>query len=50
MGRLKKYQNELEKQKIKCLRAKKYYWDNKEDQDDKQRKRDAIKRKNKNVL
>jgi hypothetical protein len=50
MGRLKKYQTELEKQEIKRLRAKKYYWDNKEDQDGKQRKRDAIKRKNKSVL
>jgi len=49
MGRLKKYQTELEKQEIKRLRAKKYYWDNKEDQDDKQRKRDAVKRKNKNL-
>jgi hypothetical protein len=44
MGRLKKYLTEEEKLNAKRLRAKKYYWDNKQDQDEKQRKRDATKR------
>ena len=30
MGRLKKYQTIDEKNEVKRLRAKKYYWDNKE--------------------
>jgi len=49
MGRLKKY-TEKQRIKVKRLRAKKYYWDNKEDQDEKQRKRDETKRNNKNIL
>ncbi len=39
MGRLKKYQTEEEKQIVKRLRAKKYYWDNKQDQDEKAKQR-----------
>jgi hypothetical protein len=44
MGRLKKYQTEEEKLEVKKQRAKNYYWDNKKDQDEKQRERDKIKR------
>ena len=36
MGRLKKYVTEEEKLNVKRTRAKKYYWDNKQDQDEKQ--------------
>ena len=36
MGRLKKYTEE-EKLEIKRSRSKKYYWDNKQDQDEKAR-------------
>jgi hypothetical protein len=39
MGRLKKYLTEEEKLNIKRLRAKKYYWNNKKDQDGKARQR-----------
>ena len=39
MGRLKKYLTEEEKLNIKRLRAKKYYWNNKKDQDEKARQR-----------
>jgi hypothetical protein len=45
MGRLKKYKTLAEKQAIKRAVAKKYYWDNKEQCDEKQRKRDKIKKK-----
>lgn len=45
MGRLKKYQTIDEKNEVKRLRAKKYYWDNKEKCDEQQRKRDRIKKK-----
>lgn len=34
MGRLKKYQTLEEKLEAKRLRAKKYYWENKEKQDE----------------
>jgi len=49
MGRLKKYVTEEEKLNVKRTLAKKYYWDNKQDQDEKQRKRDAAKYKNRNI-
>lgn len=39
MGRIKKYQTEEAKQNAKRLRAKQYYWDNKEQCDEKSRKR-----------
>jgi hypothetical protein len=44
MGRLKKYQTIEEKNEIKRLRAKKYYWDNKERCDEQQRSRDRSKK------
>lgn len=44
MGRLKKYQTAEEKIEAKRLRANKYYWDNKDECDKKQRKRDKAKR------
>jgi len=37
MGRLKKYQTAEEKAKAKRLRANKYYWENKEKQDERAR-------------
>ena len=39
MGRLKKYQTEKEKIEVKRLRAKNYYWNNKEREDAKQKTR-----------
>ena len=39
MGRLKKYQTEEEKLKAKRLRAKEYYWNNKERLDERARER-----------
>lgn len=39
MGRLKKYQTIEEKTEVKRLRAKKYYWNNKEQEDEKARQR-----------
>ena len=48
-GKPKKYVTEEEKLNVKRTRAKKYYWDNKQDQDEKQRKRDAAKYKNRNI-
>jgi hypothetical protein len=50
MGRLKKYQTTEEKVEAKRLRARMYYWNNKQDQDEKQRKRDSIKRESKNMF
>ena len=44
MGRLKKYQSAEEKIEAKRLRAKQYYWDNKDECDKKQRQRDKQKR------
>lgn len=44
MGRLKKYKTIEEKLEAKRLRSEKYYWNNKQEQDEKQRKRDEIKR------
>jgi hypothetical protein len=44
MGRLKKYQTIEEKNEAKRLRAKKYYWDNKEKCDEQQRIRDRSKK------
>lgn len=44
MGRLKKYQTLEEKAEAKRLRANKYYWNNKKEQDEKQRERDKQKR------
>jgi hypothetical protein len=49
MGRLKKYQTIEEKNEVKSLRAKKYYWDNKEKCDEQQKRRDRSK-KNKNLF
>jgi hypothetical protein len=49
MGRLKKYQTFEEKAEVKRLRAKNYYWNNKEKCDEQQRKRDQNK-KNKNLF
>ena len=43
MGRLKKYQTLEEKLEIKRLRAKEYYWNNKEKCDEQQRKRNKKK-------
>ena len=37
MGRLKKYQTEEEKQAVKKQRAREYYWNNKEKQDERAR-------------
>lgn len=45
MGRLKKHLTEEEKIKVKRSRAKKHYWDNKKEQDEKARQR-YWKRKN----
>ena len=39
MGRLKKYQTEEEKQAVKRQRAREYYWDNKEQEDEKAKQR-----------
>jgi hypothetical protein len=39
MGRLKKYQTEEEKQAVKKQRAREYYWNNKEQEDEKARQR-----------
>jgi hypothetical protein len=39
MGRLKKYQTIEEKNEVKRLRAKNYYWNNKEQEDEKARQR-----------
>ena len=41
MGRLKKYQTEEEKQAVKRQRAKEYYWNNKEQEDEKAKQRYA---------
>lgn len=39
MGRLKKYQTSEEKAEVKRLRAKKYYWENKEKCDEQAKQR-----------
>ena len=39
MGRLKKYQTEEEKQAVKRQRARDYYWNNKEQEDEKAKQR-----------
>jgi len=39
MGRLKKYQTAVEKQASRNEASKKYYWKNKEQEDEKARKR-----------
>jgi hypothetical protein len=44
MGRIRKYETEAEKAEAKRLRAQKYYWDNKDECDKKQRRRDKKKR------
>ena len=44
MGRLKKYLTEEAKKEAERLRAQQYYWSNKKECDEKQRKRDKIKR------
>jgi hypothetical protein len=46
MGRLKKYQTLKEKNAVKKQRARDYYWNNKEQEDEKARQRY---RKNKNI-
>ena len=46
MGRLKKYQTVEAKQEAERIRAQQYYWSNKKECDEKQRKRDKIKRDN----
>jgi hypothetical protein len=47
MGRLKKYQTLEEKNAVKKQRAYDYYWNNKKEQDAKQRERDKRKKMSK---
>lgn len=46
MGRLKKYKTAEEKAEMHRQASKKYYWENKDEQDKKQAKRNQSKRKN----
>jgi len=46
MGRLKKYKTKKAKEEAKRIRAKQYYWDNKEKQDERAKQRY---RNNKNI-
>ena len=39
MGRLKKYQNKEEKRLAQSLASKRYYWNNKEQEDEKAKQR-----------